>query len=88
MLDDGFIRQGKRNGPVCYYEEGKLAQDSQYQDMFVHFLTEIQQERPDMISEDVNVGEDYGIGRLFRRGAEVGALNTRVPEPVTSAINR
>ena len=41
-----------------------------------------------MISEDVNVGEDYGIGRLFRRGAEVGALNTRVPEPVTSAINR
>ena len=29
--------------------------------------------------EDVNVGEEYGIGRLFRRGAEVRDLNARVP---------
>ena len=27
------------------------------------FLKEIQQESPDIIMEDVNVGEDYGIGR-------------------------
>ena len=41
-----------------------------------------------IILEDVNVGEDYGIGRSFRRGAEVRTLNTRVPEPVISAMNQ
>ena len=55
-LNNNFIRQGQRNGPVFCDEEGNLAQASQYQETFVHFLTEIQQERPDIISEDVNVG--------------------------------
>ena len=50
-------------------------------------MMEIQQERPDIILEDVNVGEDYVIGMSFSRGAEVGALNTRFPEPVIRAIN-
>ena len=64
-----------------------MAQDSKYQDTFVHFLTGIQQECPYITMEDVNVGEDYGIGRQFRRGAEVRASNTRVPKPVISAIH-
>ena len=50
-------------------------------------MTENQQERPDILLEDVNGGEEYGIGKLFRRGEAVGTLNTRVPEPVISAIN-
>ena len=37
---------------------------------------------------EVNVGEDYGIGRSFRRGTYVRALNTRVSETVASAINQ
>ena len=44
-----LIRQGQRNIPACCDEEGKLDQASQYQEMFVKFLTEIQQEHPDMI---------------------------------------
>ena len=55
-MNDELIIQGQRNGPVCCYEEGNLAQDSYYQDNFAHFLTEIQQERPDIITEDANVG--------------------------------
>ena len=86
-LNYWLIRQGQRNGPACCDEEVNLAQASQYQETLVNFLTEIQQERPNIILEDVNVGEDYGIGRSLRRGAEVRALNTRVPEPVISAIN-
>ena len=65
-----------------------MDQDSQYQERFVDFLTEIQQECPYIILEDVNVGEDYGIGRSFRRGAEVRGLNTRVSEPETISIYR
>ena len=37
--------------------------------------------------EDGNVGEYYGIGRSFKRGAEVGALKKGVPEPVIIAMN-
>ena len=29
--------------------------------------------------EDVNVEEEYGIGRSFRRGAYVRVIKTRVP---------
>ena len=68
-LKDELIRQGHRNGHACCDEELNLAQASQYQDKLVHFLTKIQQECPDIIPKDVNVGEDYGIGRSFRRGA-------------------
>ena len=50
-------------------------------------MTEIQQERPDTISDDVNVGNDYGIRRSFKRGAYVKALNTKFPETVISGIN-
>ena len=51
-------------------------------------MTEIQQERPDIIQEDVNFGEHYRIVRSFRRGAEGRALNTKVPDPVISVINK
>ena len=64
-----------------------MTQDSQYQETFVYFLTEIKQERLDIILEDVNVGEDYCIGSSFRRGAEFRFLNTRSPETVISDIH-
>ena len=51
-------------------------------------MTEIQQESPDKIPENVNVWEAYGIGRSIRRVTEVRALNKRFPYPVISTINR
>ena len=36
----------------------------------------------------MDVGGDYGIGSLFRRNSYVGALNTRAPYLVSSAINQ
>ena len=42
----------------------------------------------DIILEDVSVGEEYGIGRSFRRGTEYRALNTSVPEPGITFINK
>ena len=38
-LNNWLIRQGQRHGPECCYKEGHLAQASQYQKTFVHFLT-------------------------------------------------
>ena len=61
-LNNELIRQGQKNGPTYCDEEGNLAQDPQCQEMFVHFWMDIKQERPGIIAEDVNVGEEYGIG--------------------------
>ena len=55
-MNDEFIRQGQRNGTACCDEEGNFDQASQYQETFVRFLTEIQQEHPDIILKDVNFG--------------------------------
>ena len=73
-LNDELIRKGQRNGHAFCDDEVNLAWPSHYQEKFVHILTEIQQECPDIISEDVNVGEYYGIGWSFRMGAEVRDL--------------
>ena len=51
-------------------------------------MTEIQQERSDILPEDVNVGDNYGMGRSFRRSTEVRSLKTRVQETLISAINK
>ena len=61
IFNNELIRQVHRNVIACCDEEGNLAQALYYQETFVHFLTQIQQEHPDIILEDVNVGEDYGI---------------------------
>ena len=50
-------------------------------------MTEIQQKCLDIILQDTNLGEEYGIERSFKRGAEVRLLNIRVPEPFIGAIN-
>ena len=71
--NDELTRQRQRNGPRCCDEEGNLDQSLQYQETFVNFLTEIEQECPGIIIKDVNFGEDYGIGRSFRTGAEIRA---------------
>ena len=62
-LNNELIMQVHRNCPARCDEEGNLAQDSQYQETFVHFMTEIKQERLDIVLEDVNDGDYYGIGR-------------------------
>ena len=72
-MNGEFLRKGHINGPACYHEE-----------VFDINPTE----KPDIITEDVNVGEDYGKGRSLRRGAEVRYLNTRDPDPAIITINR
>ena len=43
-LNGELVEKRQRNGLAWCDEEGSLAQASQYQDTFVYFLTEIQQE--------------------------------------------
>ena len=48
----------------------------------------IQGTNPELIARDVNVYEDYGISRSFRRGATTQARNKKVDENDINAMNR
>jgi hypothetical protein len=51
-------------------------------------LHSIQSDKPDIIPKDVNVYEEYGISRSFRRGATTQARNQKVPENDINIVNR
>ncbi len=48
----------------------------------------IQGTHPELIAKEVNVYEDYGIARSFRRGATTQARNKKVDENYINAMNR
>jgi hypothetical protein len=51
-------------------------------------LHQVQTENPEVIPNDINVYEEYGISRLFRRGATTQDRNQRVDENDINLINR
>ena len=51
-------------------------------------LLEIQEERPDLIPQEFDVLEEYGLARSFRRGSTTEAKNQGVPEPEVDSIRR
>jgi hypothetical protein len=51
-------------------------------------LQEIQRKHPELIAKSVNVFEDYGIRRSFRRGSDAEALNQGVDTVIINAMNR
>ena len=68
-------QQVQNTGPTYCDEGGKLAQLLQYQEYFVYFQREIQQEHPDIIPDNVDVGGYYVIVSYIRRGAESITIN-------------
>ena len=51
-------------------------------------LDQIQRERPDLIDPLVDVGEEYGLSRSYRRGSDSRALSERIPTDVVNLNNR
>ena len=51
-------------------------------------LRQIQKERPDLIPESVDIDQDYGLARMFRRGATTRARIAGVSSDDINAQNR
>jgi hypothetical protein len=73
---------------VCWYKNGGIttgwvfrdakngaARASEYEWDILCELERIQQEKPDIIGRHVNVMEEYGVSRSFRRGSDTHAIN-------------
>ena len=61
---------------------------SHFSDFFFGTLLEIQEERPDLISADMNVLEDFGLARSARRGATTRAKEAGVDKDDIDWMNR
>ena len=83
-----MTQQGKNDGflfDVGNADDSKL---SDFHDIFYEPLEELQEYRPDIIPDDVDVREAYGILRSLRRGVTAHALNMRIPDAIIASVNR
>lgn len=60
---------------------GSQGRSSDFIDVFHNRITTIQELRPELISPDINVINDYGFSRSCRRGSNTHARNQGVAEP-------
>ena len=61
--------EGRKHGPAFGDANGVVDKSSVYEGEILDRLAAIQQKHPKLIGKDVDVYEEYGISRSFRRGA-------------------
>ena len=74
-----------RRGFVFLDGKGNKARASEYEEDILGELENVQRETEDIIGKDINVFEEFGVSRSFRRGSDAHAVNQGV---TTSDIER
>lgn len=82
------FREGRTRGPAFCNDKGHVAYSSQYEPSFHEVLIEVQANNPNLIPASVDVVEDYGVGRSFRRGSDSEAVARGVDSSDIDAMNR
>jgi len=80
--------RGKVSGWAFIDGRGNQARMGQFGELIYDQLIRIQETRPDLISPHLDVMEEYGLARSFRRGSNTQAQNKKVPGPVIDWMNR
>ena len=80
--------KGRRNGPAFSDADGRVERGAIYEAKILDALLIIQEKFPRLIPPSVNVVEEYGIFRSFRRGSLSHARNMGVEGPDLDIINR
>jgi hypothetical protein len=80
--------EGRTRGPAFCDEKGSMVYSGVYESRFFEVLTEVQERSPELIPASVEVAEDYGIGRSFRRGSDSEAIARGVDGSDIDAMNR
>jgi hypothetical protein len=82
-------KEGHTRGPAFCDAMGKMVYLGVYESRFFEeILMEIQETNKELILESVEVVEDYGIGRSFRRGSDSEAIAQGVDSSDIDAMNR
>ena len=72
---------GTYSGYMMSQNDGRKARLCDYETDFIKYLTEVQDGRPDLIPESVDVGDAYSLERSGRRGLTTRARVVRVSKP-------
>jgi hypothetical protein len=81
-------KEGRFRGPALCETDGKVQNPGLLEVFLLDILVEIQNEHPEIIDPSVDVYEEMGISRSFRRGATTHARNMKVSEPDIDSMNR
>jgi hypothetical protein len=79
--------EGFSQGPAFCDVDGRVASSRTYEDRFIEVLAEIQEERPDLIPQSVDV-TDHGLSRSWRRTSTAIALARGVDGSDIDFMNR
>ena len=83
-----LMNEGKREGPTICDEDGYLLKSAQINLEFRQQLAIVQNFRPDLIKETINVFDIYNIRRSLKRRSTSIAMREKVPQPVIDLVNR
>ena len=78
---DALADLGTYSGYMMSRDDGRKARLRDYETDFIKYLTEVQDGRPDLIPESVDVGDAYGLARSGRRGSTTRARVVGVSKP-------
>ena len=87
-LVEARLVEGRTRGPALCDDKGQVSYSSIYEPSFHEVLIEVQAKRMDLIPTSVDVVEDYGVGRSFRRGSDSEAVARGVDSSDIDAMNR
>jgi len=83
-----LAEKGRAKGHLFGSSDERIPKLDDFNDMFYEVLEELQERRPDLISQDVDVRELCGILRTLRRSATAHATNRRFGKDIVNAANR
>ena len=82
-------QMGYSRGPLFRdLETGGKLKSSVFEPRLFQRLITVQNTRPDLIGAGVDIEEQYGVSRSFRRGATSRAADMLLPPDITNANNR
>jgi len=79
---------GLSRGYLFGKPDGGKARLADFEEDFYEVLEEVRRRRPDLIGDDVDIREEYGIWRSLRRGVSSHAINMKVSKNLIELINR
>lgn len=81
-------KEGRKNGPEFCNHRGEVLSPRVMEGIILDSIQRVKDDRPELVGADVNVHEDYGISRSFRRGSNTRAQNVGVSEPDINAAHK
>jgi hypothetical protein len=80
--------EGRIHWPAFCDSAGSIAEAYDYEGVIIARLVEVQDKCPDIIGPDVNLLEDFGVSRSFRRGSTSTARARGIDDRQVELINR